>query len=62
VRDERHAPQRSEPAQGEPRDLDVVRLFSELKPRDRALLWLPYVEGDTHADLSARSLLERLGK
>lgn len=42
-----------------PRDLDVVRTFAELKPRDRALLWLAYVEGGSHADI-AESL--RLGR
>lgn len=45
-------------ARGE-RDLDVVRIFSELKPRERALLWLAYVEGDTHTEI-AESL--RLGR
>jgi RNA polymerase sigma-70 factor, ECF subfamily len=59
ARDERHAPQPAEPAQPAPRDIDVVRLFSELKPRDRALLWLAYVEGDTHADIASSLRLER---
>jgi len=31
----------------------VVRVFSELKPRERALLWLAYVEGDTHSDIAS---------
>lgn len=35
------------------RDLDVVRTFSELTPRDRALLWLAYVEGGSHEDIAA---------
>ena len=40
-------------------DLDVVRIFSELKPRERALLWLAYVEGDTHAGIAASLRLAR---
>ena len=39
--------------------MDVVRIFSELKPRERALLWLAYVEGDTHADIAASLRLGR---
>lgn len=58
VRDDRHAaPLRD--SEFAARDLDVARIFSELKPRERALLWLAYVEGDTHADI-ATSL--RLGR
>ena len=34
-------------------------MFSELKPRERALLWLAYVEGDTHADIAASLRLSR---
>jgi RNA polymerase sigma-70 factor (ECF subfamily) len=41
------------------RDLDVARLFSELKPRQRALLWLAYVEGDTHRDIADSLRLAR---
>lgn len=35
------------------RDLDVARIFSELKPRERALLWLAYVEEGSHEDIAA---------
>jgi RNA polymerase sigma-70 factor (ECF subfamily) len=35
------------------RDLDVARIFSELKPRERALLWLAYVEGGSHGEIAA---------
>ena len=30
---------------------DMMRIFSELKPRDRALLWLAHVEGSNHEDI-----------
>ena len=59
TRDERAALTAPDAANPEGRDLDVVRTFSELKPRERALLWLAYVEGDSHADI-AESL--RLGR
>ena len=59
VRDERHGHAPAESSEPEQRDLDVVRVFSELKPRERALLWLAYVEGNSHADI-AESL--RLGR
>ena len=33
-------------------DDDVTRTFVALKPRDRALLWLAYVEGETHEEIA----------
>ena len=42
-----------------PRDLDVVRVFAELKPRERALLWLAYVEGDSHGEIGESLRLGR---
>ena len=52
VRDERHAAAPAEAGEPETRDIDVVRIFSELKPRERALLWLAYVEGNAHQDIA----------
>lgn len=34
-------------------DEDVARTFAELTPRERALLWLAYVEGETHEKMAA---------
>jgi RNA polymerase sigma-70 factor (ECF subfamily) len=31
---------------------DVTRCFQELKPRERALLWLAYVEGYAHGEIA----------
>jgi RNA polymerase sigma-70 factor (ECF subfamily) len=33
-------------------DVDVARTFAELAPNDRALLWLAYVEGETHEEMA----------
>ena len=52
-REEHRDSERLTTATGAQRDLDVVRTFSELKPRDRALLWLAYVEGETHEDIAS---------
>ena len=59
VRDTRAAV--TEPEAGLPRgaDIDVVRTFSELKRRERALLWLAYVEGDSHTEIAASLRLGR---
>lgn len=35
------------------RKTDVQRSFGSLKPRERALLWLAYVEGSDHAEIAA---------
>ena len=59
VRDQQHSVEVTDAARSGARDLDVVRTFSELKPRERALLWLAYVEGDTHADIAASLRLGR---
>jgi RNA polymerase sigma-70 factor (ECF subfamily) len=52
ARDERHQASAPEPSDPENRDIDVVRIFSELKTRERALLWLAYVEGETHEEMA----------
>ena len=31
---------------------DMMRVFAELKPQERALLWLAHVEGSEHAEIS----------
>ncbi|MBI4265372.1 MAG: RNA polymerase sigma factor [Acidobacteria bacterium] len=36
-----------------PGDADVARTFAELTSRERALLWLAYVEEETHEDIAA---------
>jgi RNA polymerase sigma-70 factor (ECF subfamily) len=60
VRDKRHAQQATaEGSVPQPQDMDVARIFSELTPRERALLWLAYVEGDTHADIAESLRLAR---
>src|SRR5882672_2327844 len=33
-------------------DEDVARTFARLVPRERALLWLAYVEGQSHRDIA----------
>ena len=40
---------------GQGLSIDMSRTFAELKPRERALLWLAYVEGSEHDEI-ARSL------
>ena len=32
---------------------DMMRAFAELKPQERALLWLAHVEGSTHEEIGA---------
>ncbi|MEJ7577006.1 MAG: sigma-70 region 4 domain-containing protein [Pyrinomonadaceae bacterium] len=33
-------------------DSDTMRTFAELKPQERALLWLAYVEGYEHREIA----------
>ena len=32
---------------------DMMRVFAELKPQERALLWLAHVEGNSHEEIAA---------
>jgi RNA polymerase sigma-70 factor (ECF subfamily) len=59
VRDERQAHESAEVSQPHSHDIDVARIFAELTPRERALLWLAYVEGGTHADIAESLHLAR---
>jgi RNA polymerase sigma factor (sigma-70 family) len=60
--DVRAAVQREQPRDTPPqaRDLDVARSFGQLAPRERAMLWLAYVEGSAHDEI-AQSLGVRTG-
>jgi RNA polymerase sigma-70 factor (ECF subfamily) len=41
------------PREGFESDADVARIFSELGERDRALLWLAYVEQESHDEMAS---------
>ena len=34
-------------------DVDIARIFSRLDARDRALLWLAYVEHESHEEIAS---------
>lgn len=40
--------------------IDIATMLRNLKPRERELLWLAYVEGMDHAEISAATGLNRL--
>ena len=40
--------------------VDMAMAFSQMVPRDRALLWLAYVEGSDHAEIAASLGLSRI--
>jgi RNA polymerase sigma-70 factor (ECF subfamily) len=42
-------------------DAAVSKIFGELKPRDRALLWLAYVEGESHEEIASSLGVGRRG-
>ena len=42
-------------------DAAVAKIFAELKPRDRALLWLAYVEGESHEEIASSLGVGRQG-
>ena len=53
-----------EPVTPRPRyedDASVASTFAELKARDRALLWLAYVEGESHEEIAASLGVGRRG-
>jgi RNA polymerase sigma-70 factor (ECF subfamily) len=53
-----------EPASPRPRyeeDAAVAKIFAELKPRERALLWLAYVEGESHEEIASSLGVGRRG-
>jgi len=61
---EQGAEMKQDPAAIEPdheNDAAVAQIFSELKPRERALLWLAYVEGESHAEIAASLGVGRRG-
>jgi RNA polymerase sigma-70 factor (ECF subfamily) len=59
VREERRAAAAPESSGAPAGDLDVVRIFAALNPRERALLWLAYVEGHTHFEIAESLRLAR---
>ena len=53
-----------EPVAPRPRyeeEASVAKIFAELKPRDRALLWLAYVEGESHGEIATSLGVGRRG-
>lgn len=42
-------------------DAAVAKVFGELKSRDRALLWLAYVEGESHEEIASSLGVGRRG-
>ena len=42
-------------------DASVAKIFAQLKPRDRALLWLAYVEGESHEEIATSLGIGRRG-
>jgi len=56
---ERSLPAATENADQVARRLDVTRAMSQLKPRDRSLLWLAYAQGASHEEIAERLGLKR---
>jgi len=61
---EQSAEMTEEPTTPRPRyedEADIAKIFSELKARDRALLWLAYVEGESHEEIASSLGVGRRG-
>jgi RNA polymerase sigma-70 factor, ECF subfamily len=43
-----------DPGRGHELSTDLARCLNQLKPRERAMLWLAYAEGASHQEISAR--------
>ena len=52
-------PAASESADQVARRIDVTRAMSQLKPRERSLLWLAYAQGASHEEIAATLGLKR---
>jgi len=42
--------------------MDMERVFRQLRPQERAMMWLAYVEGSDHREIAVRVLLFRARK
>ena len=54
-------PEASSPRPRYEDDAAVAKIFEELKPRERALLWLAYVEGESHEEIASSLGVGRRG-
>jgi RNA polymerase sigma-70 factor (ECF subfamily) len=59
VEDADVAPAATESADQAARRIDLTRAMSQLKPRERSLLWLAYAQGASHEEIAARLGLKR---
>ena len=59
VEDAEVGPAATESADQAARRIDLTRAMSQLKPRERSLLWLAYAQGASHEEIAARLGLKR---